>query len=291
MQPTLLVLAAGMGSRYGGLKQLDAMGPNGETILDYSIRDAQRAGFQKVVFVIRRDFEKDFRTLVGDPFKDQIEIAYAFQDLTDIPKPFEVPAGREKPWGTTHAVLAARQALSDPFAVINADDYYGADGYLRAMEVLQTMNSDTLSGAMVGYPIKNTLSPNGTVNRGVCQLEGKHLKSIEEVTGIQADVSGLITGINLAGEKITIPADTLVSMNLWVFSTPFLKAAEAYFQQFLAEHGKELKSECYLPSLVDYLISGDQMECPVLPTSGQWFGVTYPEDRDAVCRQLAALEK
>jgi dTDP-glucose pyrophosphorylase len=291
MKPTLLVLAAGMGSRYGGLKQLDPMGPNGETILDYSIRDAHTAGFKKVVFVIRKDFEDAFRTSVGDKCQDRIEVHYTFQQLDDLPAGFTVPAGRTKPWGTTHAIRAARDLISDPFAVINADDFYGADAYIRAIGFLQSLADDSLSSAMVGYPIRNTLSPHGTVNRGICELTENYLQSVEEVTGIREESDGSIRGDDLTGEKVTIPEDALVSMNLWGFSTAYMQAQEAHFIEFLKAHAAEAKSECYIPTVVDDLISSKTMKCEVLPTTGQWFGVTYPDDKKEVCRQLALLEK
>ncbi|WP_309382328.1 nucleotidyltransferase family protein [Cerasicoccus frondis] len=290
MKPTLLVLAAGMGSRYGGLKQLDPMGPNGETLLDYSITQAAKAGFKKVVFVIRRDFADAFKANVGDKHTDQLEVVYAFQELTDLPGGYKVPAGREKPWGTAHAIRAARQVVGDPFVAINADDYYGSDAYRRVIDFLTaTPSLDASQCAMVGYPIVNTLSPHGTVNRGVCQLNVNLLKTVEEHTQI-AQRDGVIRGKNLAGCEVTIPNDAPVSMNFWVFAPSFFEVLESHFISFLEAHGTELKSECYIPTVVDELIAKGQATCKVLPTTGEWFGVTYPEDKPAVQKRLANID-
>ncbi|GHB99163.1 nucleotidyltransferase family protein [Cerasicoccus arenae] len=289
MKPTLLVLAAGMGSRYGGLKQLDQMGPQGETLLDYSLRDAHQAGFGKVVFVIRKDFADAFKTSVGARHADQIEVAYAFQELTDLPAGFTVPTDRIKPWGTAHAIRAARDVINEPFVAINADDYYGADAYQRIAQYLQSdTSSATTDIAMVGYPIHNTLSPHGSVNRGVCSLNGLYLQTVEEHTQI-SERKGVIRGNNLAGESVVIDPKTLVSMNFWAFPPSFFEPLEAYFTDFLRERGNELKSECYIPTVVDDMIKAGQTRCAVLPTTGEWFGVTYPEDKPLVQERLLAL--
>ena len=291
MKPTLLVLAAGMGSRYGGLKQLDPMGPHGETLLDYSLRDAAAAGFEKVVFVIRRDFEAAFREGVGEKASELMDVRYAFQDLEDLPEGFAVPKGREKPWGTAHAIRAARDFVRDPFVAINADDYYGADAYARIVKHLRTLDpADAGQMCMVGYPLKNTLSPNGSVNRGVCHLDGERLKTVEEHTDIGEQADGKIRGENLDGDVVEIPADAPVSMNFWGFTPALFPVLEEHFTQFLQAHGAEEKSECYIPTVVDDLIRAGRARCTVLPTSGEWFGVTYPADKASVQERLLALE-
>ncbi|WP_269524466.1 nucleotidyltransferase family protein [Coraliomargarita parva] len=282
-QPTLLVLAAGMGSRYGGLKQLDPMGPNGETVLDYSVFDAIRAGFGKVVFVIRKDFAEAFKQTVGDKFRDRIEVAYAYQDLSDLPEGFSLPDGREKPWGTAHAVRAARAEIETPFAVINADDFYGSDAYLQLARHFESSTGEPeLRTCMVGYPLINTLSEHGTVNRGICRVQNGALQSVEEHCGIAALPDGSIEGLDLAGHKVGIPADSIVSMNFWGFTPAIFASIEAQFVEFLEKRAQEPKSECYIPSIVDNLIRSEQTECKVLTSSGTWFGVTYPEDKPFV---------
>lgn len=290
-RPTLLILAAGMGSRYGGLKQLDKMGPQGETLLDFNVMDAIAAGFGKVVFVIRESFAEQFKEQVGSRFKDKIAVAYAFQDLSDLPAGFDVPQGRERPWGTAHAVRAARHAIDAPFVVINGDDFYGRDAFTRIAAHLAALQgeADKLHLSMVGYPILNTLSENGSVNRGVCRTEGGALLAIEEVTGIHRTPNGSLSGINSAGKVIDVPSDCLVSMNFWGFTPELFAALENYFCDFLTMHGTDLKAECYLPSLVDSLIRKGGLPCPVLETSASWFGVTYPEDKPLVMARLAAL--
>ncbi len=278
-----------MGSRYGGLKQLDPMGPNGETLLDFSITDAIKAGFKKVVFVIRRDFADEFKANVGARHADKIEVEYAFQELTDLPAGFSVPDGRVKPWGTAHAIRAARDVVSDPFVAINADDYYGRDAYQRIVDFL-TANPDLDASqcAMVGYPIRNTLSPHGSVNRGVCRIDNNLLQTVEEHVNI-SDSDGVIRGENLAGDVVEIPESALVSMNFWAFSEDFFEVLESHFTDFLKARGEEMKSECYIPTVVDERIQSGATRCVVLPTNGEWFGVTYPEDKPAVQKRLAAL--
>lgn len=290
MKPTLLVLAAGMGSRYGGLKQLDPMGPNGETLLDYSVRDAIAAGFKKIVFVIRKDFADLFKEAVGSKYANDIEIAYAFQELADLPEGFEVPEGRTKPWGTAHAVRAARAEVQAPFVVINADDYYGADAYQRVMPFLEQCEpSESGKTAIVGYPILNTLSPHGTVNRGICKVQDSQLQTVEEHTQIKEESDGTITGLNLENEQVEIERDCLVSMNFWAFTPALFEVIENDFIQFLKEHGNEMKSECYIPTVIDDLIRSGKASCQVLPTDGAWFGVTYPADKERVQAKLKEL--
>ena len=245
MQATLLILAAGMGSRYGGLKQLDPMGPNSETVLDYSVYDAIQAGFGKVVFVIRRDFAQAFKSAIGDKFEGRIEVAYAYQDLTDLPEGFSVPIGREKPWGTTHAVRAARHEIDTAFAVINADDFYGRDAFLQLARYFQQQEAEPeLRTCMVGYPLNNTLSNHGTVNRGVCVVANGKLQGVEEQFEIAATAPGAITGKNQAGEPIQLDPNAIVSMNFWGFTPAIFSSIEAQFTDFLKARSTELKSEC-----------------------------------------------
>jgi NDP-sugar pyrophosphorylase family protein len=279
-----------MGSRYGGLKQLDPMGPNGETVLDYSVYDAIRAGFGKVVFVIRRDFADAFKSAVGNKFVGQIEVAYAYQDLADLPAGFSVPEGREKPWGTAHAVRAARDEINAPFAVINADDFYGQDAYKQLADYFQqSADEPELRTCMVGYPLKNTLSEHGSVNRGLCRVEAGALQSVEEHCTIARSADGVVRGDNLAGESVEIDANTIVSMNFWGFTPALFPSLEALFIEFLEAHGKEMKSECYIPTIIDTLIQSEQTECAVIETSGAWFGVTYPDDKPFVQASILKL--
>lgn len=292
MQPALLLLAAGMGSRYGGLKQLDAMGPSGQTMIDYAVQDAIRAGFGKIVFVIRKDFEADFREKISRPYEDQIEVRYAFQQLEDLPGDSTVPEGRTKPWGTAHAVRAAREVIAEPFAVVNADDFYGREAYQQMAEHLNTLNdNDELALSMVGYVLKNTLSPHGTVNRGICKIENGELQSVEEFTTIGHDEDKVLRGTGLDGARVALNENGVVSMNFWGFSPALFAPLEANFEKFLAERGNEMKSEYYLPSLVDHLIKEGRATCPVLQTNSPWFGVTYPEDKSRVVESIAELTK
>lgn len=291
MQPTLLVLAAGMGSRYGGLKQIDPMGPNGETVLDYSVHDAIRAGFGRVVFIIREDFAEAFKHGVGARFADRIQVDYVFQRLDDLPEGFSVPAGREKPWGTAHAVRAARHAAEGHFAVINADDFYGRDAYLRAAAFFDSLPANTTNAlAMVGYPLENTLSDHGQVNRGICKIdEAGLLTNVEEYLNIEREADGCVRGNALDGKRHVVPAGSLASMNFWAFGPAFFGQLEEAFTRFLMESGTQMKSECYIPTVVDHLIHGDHVKCPVLRTTGQWFGVTYPDDKPIVVESIRQL--
>lgn len=289
-KPTLLVLAAGMGSRYGGLKQMDPMGPNGETILDYSVYDAIRAGFGKVVFVIREDFAEAFKEGVGSRFSDRIEIDYAFQKLADLPEGFEVPAEREKPWGTAHAVRAARDIIQEPFAVINADDFYGANAYQIAADFLNTLDSSSTDYAIVGYYLINTLSEHGGVNRGICTLNTeKLLTNVEEVIDISRKDCGTIAGTGLDNNERKVNEQDIVSMNFWCFSPAYFEQTETHFSAFLSEHLNTPKSECYIPTVVDDFVAKNEATCKVLPTSSNWFGVTYPDDKPLVVAAVSNL--
>lgn len=292
MKPTLLVLAAGMGSRYGGLKQMDPMGPNGETVLDYSVFDAIRAGFGKVVFVIREDFAEAFKEGVGARFAGRIEVDYAFQKLDDLPQGFEVPEGRTKPWGTAHAVRAARHVIDGPFAVVNADDFYGADAYAVIARWFGNLGQPGGKSrySMVGYPLRNTLSDHGAVNRGICRTgDDRLLSDVEEVVDIARGGDGVVRGSRLDGSITEIPDDSPVSMNFWGFTRSFFAELEEHFTRFLETHGGELKSECYIPTVVDDLIRSGLADCTVLETRANWFGVTYPDDKPHVVESIAAL--
>lgn len=292
MQSTLLVLAAGMGSRYGGLKQMDPMGPNGETVLDYSVYDAIRAGFTRVVFIIREDFADLFKEQVGAKFAGKIEVDYVFQKLDDLPVGFSIPKGREKPWGTIHAIRAARASISGAFAVINADDFYGADSYQQIAKYFQeaSESKDTKSHyCMVGYHITKTLSDHGDVNRGICSADNGFLKDVEEITEIKREDDGVIRGNGLDGNRRVVSEEAVASMNFWGFTNEFFTQIEAHFITFLKEHGTEMKSECYIPTLVDELIREGNADCKVLETSSSWFGVTYPADKPHVVENIKKL--
>lgn len=279
MAPTLLVLAAGMGSRYGGLKQIDPVGPSGETVLDYAVFDAQRAGFGRVVFVIRRDFEALFREKIGARYAGRIAVDYVFQSLDALPADFAVPSGREKPWGTGHAVWCARAAVKENFAVINADDFYGADSFGQLAKFLASARG--AQAAMVGFKLSNTLSEHGAVSRGVCVADAAGaLRSITEQTGILASEVG-------AGKKFS--GDELVSMNCWGFTPELFGALDAQLREFLAARGGEAKAEFYLPAAVSEQIARGQSGVRVLPTASAWFGVTYRDDKPRVSAAIAAL--
>lgn len=292
MNSTLLVLAAGMGSRYGGLKQMDPMGPNGESVLDYSVYDAIRAGFTRVVFIIREDFAELFKQAVGSKFSSKIEVDYVFQKLDDLPAGFSVPDGRNKPWGTIHAVRAARDTISGPFAVINADDFYGADSYLQVVKYFQQSNiscNDISHYGMVGYQLKKTLSEHGNVNRGICSGSDGFLKDVEEVTEISREDDNAIRGNWLNGENRAISEGAIASMNFWGFTADLFEHLEKHFIEFLKTHGEEMKSECYIPTLIDELIRDGKADCKILETSSSWFGVTYPEDKPYVVANIRKL--
>ena len=290
MKPALLLLAAGMGSRYGGLKQLDAMGPSGQTMIDYAIYDALQAGFGKIIFVIRREFEDAFREQVGQKYESQVEVCYAFQRLDDLPAGFAVPKGRVKPWGTAHAIRAAREVIKEPFAVINADDFYGQRAYTEISKALSKVrNSEALYAGMAGYILSNTLSPNGTVNRGICALENGLLQSVEEFTEIGQRKAGVVSGRSGSGEEKELEANSVVSMNFWGFSPNILEPLEKAFIEFLDARGDELTSEFYLPSLIDQLIHSGALKCSVMTTDSPWFGVTYPEDKLEVVASIQKL--
>lgn len=294
MQPTLLVLAAGMGSRYGGLKQIDPVGPSGETVLDYAVYDAIRAGFGRVVFIIRHSFDEVFRAQIGAKYAGRIAVDYVYQELDSLPSGHTVPAEREKPWGTGHAVWCAREAIKEPFAVINADDFYGADSFaqLGTFLVQGSLGFDPMSGhrppahaaaqfGMVGFKLRNTLSENGAVSRGICAVDDTgHLASIEEHAGILASE---------VGEAKKYSGAETTSMNCWGFTTALFKGLDQQLREFLTARGAELKSEFYLPAAVSTMIARGEAEVQLLPTSSEWFGVTYREDRDRVQARIVDL--
>lgn len=270
MNTELLIMAAGMGSRFGGLKQIQPIGPNGEMILDFSIYDAVKAGFNKAVFIIKKEIEKEFREVCGKRIEKMIDVDYAFQELNKLPEGYSVPEDRQKPWGTAHAVLCARDIVKSPFAVINADDFYGQTSYqLIHDELVKNENM-----CMVGYKLGNTITENGTVSRGVCEVENGFLKSVTEHTALDKN-SG-------------IPLDKIVSMNMWGLAPDIFPYMEKEFKLFLDERINEPKSECYLPSVVSKRIVEENKPVKVLETAEKWYGVTYREDMDSV---RAAMEK
>jgi choline kinase len=278
MVPTLLVLAAGTGSRYGGLKQVDPVGPAGETLLDYAVYDAVRAGFGRMLFVIRREFELEFRSKVTAKYSDRIEVDFVFQSTYDLPPGFSVPLGREKPWGTGHAVWCAREALKGPFAVINADDFYGAGSFTRLSTFLAAARNAQF--AIVGFQLANTLSENGTVSRGICREAGGYLVSIKEERSIaRADV----------GRGARFTGDEIVSMNFWGFTPELFKGLDAGLRSFLAGAGSDPNAEFYLPAAVSDMIVQGAASVTVLPSGDSWFGITYREDKERVSAAIAAL--
>lgn len=289
MKPTLLILAAGMGSRFGGLKQLEPVGPAGETVLDYSVFDALRAGFGKVVFLIRKDFEEAFREQVGRKWESRAGVAYAFQSVDALPGGFSPPPAREKPWGTAHAVWCARKAIDGPFAVVNADDFYGADAYAKLAAFLGEKLPPPPRFCLVGYQLGQTLSDHGTVSRGICRLDGDgFLDGIEEVTGLERDGDGA-RAKRMDGTVRTFPATRTVSMNCWGFRKMIFEELERGLAAFLKTHGTSPAAEFYLPTAVAALVSKGAARVHVLPTSGRWFGVTYREDAPRVVRTVAAM--
>lgn len=277
-----------MGSRYGGLKQIDPVGPQGETIIDYSIYDAMRAGFGKLVFVIRKDIEAPFKEIVGARFESRIATEYVYQELDKLPAGFSVPAGRTKPWGTTQAILMAENAIREPFAAINADDFYGADSFQVLSKQLQSGSPDY---SMVGFTLRNTLSEFGSVARGVCEVDRENfLKSIIELTKIEKDGNGG-KSINPDGSVSKLTGEEPVSMNMWGFTPTIFPHLRREFTEFLKAQGKAEKSECYIPMTVGDLIRNGHARCRVLRSGASWFGVTYREDRPRVVESIRGLIK
>lgn len=290
-QVTLLVLAAGMGSRYGGLKQLDPVGPNGETVIDYSVFDAIRAGFTKVVFVIREEFSEEFKRSVGSRFVDKIGVEYAYQNINELPDGFNVPEERIKPWGTGHAILAASGVVNEPFAVINADDFYGRDAYARICNYLTKVgdNNGQKIYCMVGYSLRNTLSENGSVSRGVCSINASgQLESVKELTKIAKTESGPVN-MSEDGDSELLDGSEIVSMNMWGFTPDIFIHLEELFTNFLEQNLEDLTSEFYIPFAVDSMIKARNASVEVLQTSSNWFGVTYQEDKNFVQESIQSL--
>ena len=292
MKPTLLLLAAGMGSRYGGLKQLDGLGPHGETIMDYSIYDAIQAGFGKIVFVIRKDFEEQFREKVLSKYEGHIPAELVFQGIDALPKGFTVPEGREKPWGTNHAVLMAKDVINEPFCVINCDDFYNRDCFMVIGKYLADLPEGAKNDyAMVGFRVGNTLSENGTVSRGVCSTNKEgNLTTVVERTKIERR-DGKVQYLDDNGSWVTVDDNTPVSMNVWGFTPDYLDYSEEYFKEFLSDprNMENKKSEYFIPMMVNKLITDGTATVKVLDTTSTWFGVTYPEDREGVVERIKRL--
>lgn len=289
MKPTLFVLAAGMGSRYGGLKQLDGLGPSGETIMDYSIYDAIKSGFGKLVFVIRKSFEKEFVDKVASKYSKHIPVEVVFQELDDLPEGFTVHPDRVKPWGTNHAVLMGKDVIKEPFAVINADDFYGRDAFEKLAVFLSKLDGSKNHYCMVGYRLQNTLSESGAVARGVCDKDSNDfLTSVVERTHIERK-DGIVQYKDAENYWYELPENAPVSMNMWGFTPDYFEYSQEYFIKFLELHQANLKSEYFIPLMVDHLITNKTADVKVLDTSSKWFGVTYAEDRDSVVAKLKAL--
>jgi len=287
--PTLLILAAGMGSRYGGLKQLDPVGPSGETLLDYSVFDAMRAGFNRVVFVIRRDFEAEFRERIGGRYERRIDVDYVFQGLDAIPPGYRVPESRRKPLGTGHAIWCARGHVVAPFAAINADDFYGADAYRALVRFFTRPESGVPQFAMVAYRLGRTLTEHGSVARGVCTVDAAgYLQSIEECVGIEKTGSGArLTRAD--GSVIEFSGNEVVSMNFWGFVPAVFPMLEERLKQFLTDHAADEKGEFYIPAAVEGIIASQSARVSVLSSESSWFGVTYREDKPLVAESIARL--
>ena len=289
MKPTLFVLAAGMGSRYGGLKQLDGLGPHGETIMDYSIYDAIHSGFGKVVFVIRKDFEQDFREKILSKYESHIPTEVVFQSVNALPERFTCPPGRVKPWGTNHAVMMGKSVIKEPFAVINADDFYGRDSFEVLAKELSRKRDREGDYCMVGFRVGNTMSESGTVARGVCGVADGHLDSVVERTSIGYDKDGKIVFTDENGKVQQLAPETPVSMNMWGFTPDYFKYSEQYFIEFLKKNIGNPKAEFYIPSVINEMIHKGTATVKVLDTTSKWFGVTYAADRPAVVAKFAEL--
>ena len=290
-QPSLVILAAGMGSRYGGLKQIDAFGPNGEAIIDYSIYDAILAGFKKIVFIIREEFRADFEAFFEGKFDDHVEVHYIAQNITDVPDGFEVPDHRSRPWGTAHAVWTARNVINEPFAVINADDFYGREAYKVMYELLHPLSpQNNAYYCTVTYYLKNTLSEHGTVNRGVCDVDDRgNLVKVTERKNIKRNAEGQIVFDCDSDQPMPLEENTLVSMNLWGFVPAYFLHTERYFKTFLKDHGHEERSELYIPDVITNIQKENLGKVVVKASPSDWFGVTYKEDKPFVQEKINAL--
>ena len=286
MEKTVVIMAAGMGTRYGGLKQLDQVGPSGESIIDYSVFDAVRAGFSRIVFIIREEFADLFKNKISLKFKNRVQIEYVYQNLNDIPEEFTVPEGRMKPWGTGHAMLAAASVTAGPFIIINADDFYGGDAFLKTSEYLDTVKHGELKAALCGFHLKNTLSDNGSVSRGICKANSdSELVDIEEVHGIKRGQNFAL----VSDTRTDLTDDTIVSMNMWAFSDEIFRYADEYFRRFLRIHGNEIKAEYYIPLIVNTLIEEEFLRVKVLKTDSEWYGITYKEDKPVIVEAIASM--
>ncbi len=291
MKPTLFVLAAGMGSRYGGLKQLDSLGPNGETIMDYSIYDAIHSGFGKVVFVIRKDFAQDFRDKILSKYEGHVPVEVVYQSIDKLPEGYTCPADRTKPWGTNHAVLMGSGVIKEPFAVINADDFYGRDAFRVMAEELARPRDRKGDYCMVGFRVGNTMTENGSVARGVCETENGLLKSVVERTAISYDDNHNIVFTDEEGNVQTLAPNTPVSMNLWGFTPDYFDYSDREFRKFLDRDLNTPKAEFFIPLAIDTLINSGEATVKVLDTDSKWFGVTYAADRPGVVAKFAELHK
>lgn len=289
MKPTLFVLAAGMGSRYGGLKQLDGLGPHGETIMDYSIYDAIRSGFGKIVFVIRKDFEADFRSKILSKYENHIPVEVVFQALDNLPEGFVCPEGRTKPWGTNHAVLMGKDVIKEPFAVINADDFYGRNSFEVIAKELSTPKNRKGDYCMVGFRVGNTMSESGSVARGVCENKDGFLTTVVERTAIAYNEKHEISFTDENGKEQILDPSTPVSMNLWGFTPDYFEFSEKYFVDFLKENINTPKAEFFIPLVVNELVTKGDASVKVLDTDSKWFGVTYAADRQGVVDKFAEL--
>ena len=294
-KPVLVIMAAGMGSRYGGLKQIDPVDEQGHIIMDFSIFDAKRAGFKKVIFIIKKEIEKDFKEVIGNRIEKVVDVAYAFQDLHNIPDGYEVPADRVKPWGTAHAVLSCKDLIDGPFAVINADDYYGRDAFQKIYDFLSTHeDNEKYCYTMVGYQLENTLTENGHVARGICEMnEAGELVSVTERTRIEKRDGGAAFTEDDGATWTTLPEGTIVSMNMWGFTEGFLGEIDNGFEAFLEEGLKKnpLKCEYFLPTVVSNLLTQDKATVSVLTSEDKWYGVTYKEDKPVVEQAIKDFKK
>ncbi len=290
MKPTLVILAAGMGSRYGGLKQIDKLGPNGETIIDYSVYDAMNAGFDKVVFVIRKSIETDFKEAIADKYSGKIAVDYVLQELEYVPEGVTINPERQKPWGTGHAILMTAEKVNAPFAVINGDDFYGADAFVSMAQFLtQLPSDDTTHYSMVGYRLGNTLSENGYVSRGVCSANSNNeLTDVVEHTQIERK-NNRIEAFDDNNNVIVLAENTPVSMNFWGFTPSIFGHLNRMFTHFIQTQSDNIKAEFYIPTVVNELIHEQKVSAKILDTTAQWFGVTYQEDRKTVVEKLAQL--
>lgn len=289
-EPTLLILAAGMGSRYGGLKQIDPVGPSGEAIIDYSIHDALQAGFSRLVFVIRRDLEIEFREAIGKRYESLADVVYVHQELSHLPTGMVPPANREKPWGTAHALLVSANQLADhPFSIINADDFYGRDSYKTVIEFLRkSPPEEKVEYGLVGFELRKTLSEHGSVSRGLCTCENGYLASITEMTNIEKDGDAAINTLP-DGSQVSLTGSELVSMNMWGMMPSIFDTLEDQFSTFFRTNSDNPKAEFYIPTVMDQLISTHVARCKILPTSETWSGITYREDKPMVQRRLLTL--